>query len=268
MQAELKPRRPNRRMQRMRRSARPRSRRCPAVSSVESSSTKHGFPVYPHKQPIEPVDQRADIVTFVERRNDNGELRPCLRWHSRGFDQYSEFSLLAEDRRRARGGGHSSPFDALAMADRVIRAGTVLWQKGAAMTRNGTHRSIAKFMSSAVAEQESVPRSPTWPSNKRCHKVCVKDEAFADALSQRQTLGPLDHRLLLSTRRVFTGACCSVRRRSYPSRSTFSTRTRSRIIRASSTGLPMSSSWPSTTATGSTVAGHLLCRGPRTSGSE
>ena len=183
MQAELKPRRPNRRMQRMRPIG---AAEVPQVSGGVVRRVvvdEHGFPVYPHKQPIEPVDQRADIVTFVERRNDNGELRPCLRWHSRGFDQYSEFSLLAEDRRRARGGGHSSPFDALAMADRVIRAGTVLWQKGAAMTRNGTHRSIAKFMSSAVAEQESVPRSPTWPSNKRCHKVCVKDEAFADALS-------------------------------------------------------------------------------------
>jgi hypothetical protein len=84
MQAELRPRRSNRRMQRIRRSVRPRFRRCSAVLSAEVVVDEHGFPVDPREQPIEPVDQRPDIVTLVERRNDNGELRPSLRWHSQG----------------------------------------------------------------------------------------------------------------------------------------------------------------------------------------
>jgi hypothetical protein len=76
-------------------------------------------------------------------------------------------------------------------------------------------------------------------------------------LSRRILLNPVARansrppgpRLLLSTRPVFTRTCCSVRRRRCGS-----IRTRSRIIRARSTRLPMSSSKPSTTATGSTAA--------------
>ena len=84
MQAELRPRRPNRRMQRMR-----------PIGAAEVPQVvgrlvrrvvvdEHSFPVDPHEHPIEPVDQRTDIVALVERRNDNGELRRCLRRHSRG----------------------------------------------------------------------------------------------------------------------------------------------------------------------------------------
>jgi hypothetical protein len=43
---------------------------------------EHGFPADPLEQPIEPVDQRTDIVMLVERRNDDGELRPCPRCRS------------------------------------------------------------------------------------------------------------------------------------------------------------------------------------------
>jgi hypothetical protein len=50
-----------------------------AVGGVVVS--EDSFPVDPIEQPIEPVDQRADIVALVKRRNDNSEVWPA----SRGF---------------------------------------------------------------------------------------------------------------------------------------------------------------------------------------
>ena len=64
------------------------------------------FPVDPIEQPIEPVDQRADIVTLVERRNDDSELWPRLPWFSKRRSPCKGFSLRAEQPRRARRPGH------------------------------------------------------------------------------------------------------------------------------------------------------------------
>ena len=68
-----------------------------------------------------------------------------------------------------------------------------------------------------------------------------------------KTLGLRGHCPYLKVVWLFTRASCSVSRRRRPLRPTFAVRTISRIICASSTRLPMSSSRPSTTPNGSTA---------------
>ncbi len=96
------------------------------------------FPVDPIEQPIEPVDQRADIVALVKRRNDNGEVWPGLPWFSKRRSPCKGFSLRAEQPRRARRPGHIT-----LLVIRPIRESPLV-----VLANAGTHCSVTSEFSS------------------------------------------------------------------------------------------------------------------------
>ena len=170
MQAELSPRRPTRRMQRTRRSSLPRSRRCSAVPSAESSSTN-----------------TASQSTPASSRSSRSIRGPTL---SRSLSVGTTIASAgpAADGVRGDASGEASsrsrPSNVRAPADAVIPCRPLVWFSGAASSPGKMPRQTGAAMTRTGAYQ-SIDRS----------------------------LGATGHRLLLAARRVFTGGCCSVRRR-------------------------------------------------------